>query len=252
MPRRIWRERREDVEQRLAIAPADGALQGRQIFREAAQHFQHRFLVVQEHVAPHGGIGGGDAGEVAEAAGRILDHFGRRHLLEIGRRRDDVVGDEMRQMAGDGEHQVMMLGRHRLDIRAAGPPELRQLLDGLRISVGQRRQDAPAIDEEFGKTRLRPGLLRAGNRVARNEMNAGRHMRRHVAHDRTLHGADIGEDGAGLQARGRSPPPVRHRCPPANTGSRDRHLRPPRRAVGNTASTSPSSLALVRVASLLA
>ena len=74
-----------------------------------AEHLQHRVLVVQEDVAPHGRVGGGDAGEVAEAAGRELDHLRLRDRLEIRRRADDVVGDEMRHVAGDGEHEVVVL-----------------------------------------------------------------------------------------------------------------------------------------------
>ncbi len=60
---------RKMLEQRIAVAAADGARQLRQVFLEFAEHLQHRILVVQEHVAPHGRIGGGDAGKIAEAAG---------------------------------------------------------------------------------------------------------------------------------------------------------------------------------------
>ena len=82
-----------------------------QILVEAPQHLQHRFAVVQEDVAPHGRIGGGDAGEIAKAAGGIFDHFALRHRLEIGRGAHDVVGDQMRHVAGDGQHQIVVLRR---------------------------------------------------------------------------------------------------------------------------------------------
>src|SRR5688500_4999836 len=59
----------EQVEQALAVAPADRALERGQILREALEHLQHRFLVGEEDVAPHRGVRGGDAGEIAEAAG---------------------------------------------------------------------------------------------------------------------------------------------------------------------------------------
>ena len=68
--RRIARVRVNQLLQLVAFAPADGALQRGQILAEALQHFEHRLAVVQEDVAPHHRIGGGDAGEVAEAAGR--------------------------------------------------------------------------------------------------------------------------------------------------------------------------------------
>src|SRR5579862_4330624 len=65
----------EEVEQRVAVAPADRALKRAQILAETAQHFEHRLLVVQEHVAPHRGIRRRDAREIAEAAGRVFDHL---------------------------------------------------------------------------------------------------------------------------------------------------------------------------------
>ena len=62
----------------LAVAIAHRALQQAQILVETAQHFQHGFAIVEEDVAPHGGIGRGDAGEIAKAAGGEFDHFGLR------------------------------------------------------------------------------------------------------------------------------------------------------------------------------
>ena len=59
----------EEVEQLVALAPADGALQVEEVLLEALQHLEHGLAIVHEHVAPHRGIGGGDAREVAEAAG---------------------------------------------------------------------------------------------------------------------------------------------------------------------------------------
>jgi hypothetical protein len=70
----------EQVEQALPVAPADHALQRREILVEAAEHLQHRLLVVEEHVAPHRRIGGGDAGEIAKAAGREFDHLRLRDI----------------------------------------------------------------------------------------------------------------------------------------------------------------------------
>src|SRR5690242_5945033 len=64
---------REPVFQLLALAPADGALQGGEVLVEAAQHLQHRLAVVEEDVAPHDRVGGGDAREVAESGRRELD-----------------------------------------------------------------------------------------------------------------------------------------------------------------------------------
>src|SRR3546814_6662693 len=59
-------------------------------------------------------VGGGDAGEVAEAAGRILDHFRFGDGLEIVGGANDIVGDQMRHMAGDREHQIMVARLHQI------------------------------------------------------------------------------------------------------------------------------------------
>src|SRR5512147_346775 len=51
----------EQLKQRGTVVPADHALQRGQILGEATEHLEHGLLVVEEHVAPHHGIGGGDA-----------------------------------------------------------------------------------------------------------------------------------------------------------------------------------------------
>src|SRR3990170_7350540 len=63
----------EERFKRRAVVPPDHALERGEILREAAEHLQDRLLVVEKHIAPHDGILGGDAGEVAEAAGGELD-----------------------------------------------------------------------------------------------------------------------------------------------------------------------------------
>ncbi len=82
-----------------------------QILGEALQHLEDGLAVAEKHVAPHHRIRGGDAGEVAEAAGREFDDLGFERLLEVGRGADDGIGDEVRQMRGDGQHHVVMLRR---------------------------------------------------------------------------------------------------------------------------------------------
>src|SRR5436305_393399 len=68
----------EVFEQRIAIAAPHRARELRQVFAELRQHFQHGVLVVQEHVAPHRRVGSRDAREIAQAAGRELQHLGAR------------------------------------------------------------------------------------------------------------------------------------------------------------------------------
>ena len=107
----------------------------------------------------------------------------------------------MRQMAGDRQHQVVMVGRHDLDLGAERGPERAQPLDRGTVSAFGRGQDAPAVDEELGETGIGTGMLGAGNRMRRNEVHAFGQMRRHVPHDRALDRADVGDDRARLEMR---------------------------------------------------
>ena len=59
----------EEVEQRLAVAVPNGALEMNEVLCETRQHLQRGFAIVEEHVTPHGGVGGGNAREIAESAG---------------------------------------------------------------------------------------------------------------------------------------------------------------------------------------
>jgi hypothetical protein len=85
----------------------------------------------------------------------------RRHLFEFVRRADDGVGDQMWQVAGDRQHQVVMIGRHDLDFGAHAGPERTQGFDGHGIGAIGRREDAPAVDEQFGETGIGAGVLAA-------------------------------------------------------------------------------------------
>ena len=123
------------------------------------------------------------------------------HLAEFVGGADDGVGDQMRQMAGDRQHQIVMVGRHDLDLGAERRPERAQPLDRVGIGAFGRRQDAPAVDEQFRETGIGAGMFGAGDRMRRHEMHAGRQMRRHVPHHRALDRADIGDDRARLEMR---------------------------------------------------
>ena len=90
----------------------------------------------------------------------------------------------MRQMARDRQHQVVMVGRHDLDLGAHAGPERAQRFDGHRIGAIGRREDAPAVDEEFGEAGVGTGMFGAGDRMGGDEMNIARQMRRHLADDR--------------------------------------------------------------------
>ena len=97
---------------------------------------------------------------------------------QIERRADNGIRDQVGNMAGDGQDQVVMLRRHDLDVGAERLPEPRQALDRGRVGVLRRREDAPAVDEKLGKAGIGPRVLGAGDRMRGNEMNAGRYVRR--------------------------------------------------------------------------
>lgn len=156
---------------------------------------------MQADIAPHGRIGGGQTGEVTEAGGRIFDDFRFGHRLQIVRRADDVVGDDMRQMRDDRQNLVVVFGIHFIDTGTKRPPEILQLFQRLGVRTRQRREDAPALAEEAGKTGIRAGFFRTRQRMSGNEMHIVWHMRRHLRDDRGLGGTDIGNDRAGFQMR---------------------------------------------------
>ena len=165
---------------------------------------------------------------------------------EFIRGADDRIGDQMRQMAGDREHQIMMLGRHDLDLGAERGPERAQLLRRRGIGALRRRQDAPAVDEEFGEAGIGAGMLGAGHRMRRHEMHARRQMRRHVPHHRALDRADVGDDRARLEM-GRDF--LRDRAAGADRDAEDHEIGILRRLpalVSTTRSTMPSSATRAR------
>ena len=107
----------------------------------------------------------------------------------------------MRQMAGDGQHHVVMVGRHDLDLGAKSGPERAQFFHRRGIGALGRRENAPAIDEQFSETGIRTGVLGTGDGMRRNELRACRQMRLHVPHHRAFDRADIGHNRAGLEVR---------------------------------------------------
>ena len=155
MPRRIARVRVNKREQSFAVATAYHSLQRGQIFVESAEHLQHGVLVMQEDVPPHRRVGGGDPSEIAKSAGRELDHLRAGDLLEIGRRANNIIGDEMRHMAGDREHQVVVGRAHHLDMRSQRFPERPDFLHRLFVRPLGRGQNAPSIHEQARKPGVR-------------------------------------------------------------------------------------------------
>ena len=111
----------------------------------------------------------------------------------------------MRQVAGDRQHPVVMVGVHELDIGADAPPHFGDAVDRGAVGARRRRQDAPALAEQLGKARFGAGMLGAGDRVARHQRDAPRQQRRQRLDHRTLGRGDIGDDDAGTEQRAEFP-----------------------------------------------
>ena len=54
----------------------------------------------------------------------------RVDLFEIVGGADDIVGDEMRHVAGDRQHEIVMGRAHHLDVRSERLPKRAHALDG--------------------------------------------------------------------------------------------------------------------------
>src|ERR1700676_634498 len=88
----------------------------------------------------------------------------------------------------------MMVRRHDLDPGAKAGPERPQLFHRAGVGAFGWREDAPAVDEQLRETGIRAGMLGAGHRMRRHEMNALRNKRRHLPDDRALDRADVGDN----------------------------------------------------------
>ena len=156
---------------------------------------------MQADVTPHGRIGGGQTGEIAETRGGVFDHFRFGDCLQVIGRANDIVGDDVRQVGDDRQHLVVMLRIHLVDLRAERFPEAAKPRERSRVGFGKWRENAPASLEQTRETGVWSRLLRPGKRMAGDEVNMGRHMWCHLRDHGGLGGADIRNDRTGLQMR---------------------------------------------------
>ena len=117
------RVRKKQVFQCIAFAAPDRLLHGRQIFGEALQDIQRRLAVIEKNIAPHHRVGRGNAGKIPEPGGRIFQDLTAKIVFQVRCRADNGVGDEGRQMRGDGQNPVVMTGRHNIDHGAHVTPQ---------------------------------------------------------------------------------------------------------------------------------
>ena len=165
--------------------------------------------------------------------------------LEVGGGADDVVGDQVRHVAGDREHQVVVLGVHDLDVGAERAPRTRPgARPRPRSAPARRREDAPAVVEQLGEAGVGARLLGAGDRVAGDEMHALGTARRHRATTDRLDRADVGDDRAGLRcgrdrARDLARRADRRRRGSTRSASRDGSARDRHAAIGQGRGSRP-------------
>ncbi len=134
-----------------AVTPADRAGHGLSVFGETGEHFEDRVLIGLENVAPHFGVGGGDAGEVAEAGGGELQDLLAGFVGQVIGGAANGEGDEMGEMGDDGEDAVVVRGVHPGGLGAGLLPELFDFLDGLFVGAGGWGEEGPAALEERGE-----------------------------------------------------------------------------------------------------
>ena len=81
-------------------------------------------------------------------------------------------------------------------------PQRRQNSESFSSAAGSVPGSGVKMHQRFSNRSAKPasgpGFFRAGQRMAGDEMHAGRHVRLHLRDDRRLGRADVGEDGARL------------------------------------------------------
>ena len=85
---------------------------------------------------------------------------------------DDIVGDQMRQVRGDGQHQVVMRGVHHIDLAPSRCQKCFSRSHRRRVGARRRRQDAQRPSNRLGEAGVGAGILGAGDGWAGNEMHA--------------------------------------------------------------------------------
>ncbi|MNQ68424.1 hypothetical protein D3C85_829770 [compost metagenome] len=190
----------EHAQQSMPVSMIDRLAQTIEVAAEAVENAQHRLAVGEEDVVPHHRIAAGDAGEIAKATGSVAEDL--EVLALVGQRVDQAEGQQVRQVAGGGEHLVVVLDGHVLDVGTQRPPQAVDQRQRRRLGLGQRGEDHLVAAVQLAVGRLHAALLGAGDRVAGYEAGDARteHLAR-GAHHVALGAAGVGEHrGAQLEA----------------------------------------------------
>ena len=111
------------------------------------------------------------------------------------RRRDDV-----RQMAGPADEQIMLRRVQPQRPRAERFPKLLQLADGAGIGFFRRGDNANGVGIQIRPRREHAHFFTAGQRMAADKMRAGFFNERfQFAHDIGFHAADVGDNRAAFE-----------------------------------------------------
>ena len=151
----------------MSVAGVDRRAQGVKIATKGIEYPQYRIAVGEKNVMPHHRIAAGNPGEIAKTTGGVAEYL--QVLAAFGQRINQTEGQQMRQMAGGGEHFVVMLDFHVLDIGAQLTPEPINHLQRSAIGIRQRRENHLMAAEQLTITGLYPALLGAGNGVPRDK-----------------------------------------------------------------------------------
>ena len=72
-------------------------------------------------------------------------------MLQVTRRAHRIIGDQMRQMGGHRQHQIVMGGIHDIDRGAQPLPEFLDACHRRGVCAFDRRKDRPALVEQAGE-----------------------------------------------------------------------------------------------------
>jgi hypothetical protein len=101
----------------------------------------------------------------------------------------------MRQVARGRQHSIVLLDRAPFESRAERPPELADVLRRLLAADARiRREDGHPAIEEIGACMIDAVLLRAGERMSRDILDASRKLPRDSLDDVALRAPAVGED----------------------------------------------------------
>ncbi len=184
----------EYTQQLVPVPSIDRVAQGVEVAAKCVQGAQDRLAVGEEDVVPHGRIATGDSREIAETTRSVPEDL--EVFIALGQRIDQAEGQQVRQVAGRGQHLVVALHRHVLDIGAQRAPQAVDQSQGGRVGFGQRREDDFVTTEQGSVGGFHPALLGTGDRVAGHE--AWQALAEHFAggaYHIALGAADIGDHG---------------------------------------------------------